>query len=176
MLINKKFGFYFSVIFIFIILSYLFKFSNSENTLFLTKPVSLLLEFATNSTSTFTKEDGFYFQKFHIYIDKSCAGFHLWMNSFLIFSFLIISKINKNLWLFLSLFLSLIFSYSITIIINFFRIYSNLILKELNFQIMETYPNITHQAIGYTTTITFLILIYYFTNKILNKKIYEKLS
>jgi len=92
-------------------------------------------------------------------------------------SFLLISKLPKNTHKLFAIPVALLFSLALTILINSSRIIISLLIQNQQIPFLDAHAATVHEVIGIVVNITFLILIYYLTEKKLNAKVhYEKLT
>lgn len=71
--------------------------------------------------------------------------------------------------------ISLSITYILTILINSSRIIISIVLQNSKLYILNFKPHIIHEAIGVVTYLSFLLITYFLTEKILNKN-YAKLT
>lgn len=165
MIKNKNIAYYILTALIFVVLKYSYTLSNSEDLLFLLNPLNKIITIITGEHSIYNNS-GFFFQNLNISIDKSCSGFNLWLLVFIMLSFLGLKHINKYKIIIIPL--ALFIAYILSSLMNVSRIFTSIVIQD---KINNFLPNHTiHEAIGIITNITFLILIYVFTEKQLTKK------
>jgi exosortase K len=102
-------------------------------------------------------------------INKSCSGFNFFILSFVLFSTLTIGYLKNNNQKVFSIILSLFGAYFLSILANSSRIYSSIILQEKLQLLTSLNASIIHESIGIINNLTFLIVAYYFTEKLLIK-------
>jgi len=72
---NNNLPFYTAAVFIFVLLKFGFRELETNSLLWLLNPVSILVEMFTGLKAVFIGQEGFYFRKLDIAINKSCAGY-----------------------------------------------------------------------------------------------------
>ncbi|MCL7752735.1 exosortase K [Polaribacter sp. Z022] len=166
----KNLIFYFVMIGFFILLKFGYTLTETNHLTFLLSPTSKLVEFVTGFQSIYADSKGYYFQELNIVIDKSCAGFNFWILSFLMLTFLSLKyfeKINDKV---IAIIISFFGAYLFTVLINSFRINVVVIFQNKIELLTNLRKGIIHESIGITINLTFLVLIYLITEKILNFK------
>jgi len=165
MINNKNISYYILTAIIFAVLKYAYTLSSSDDLLFLLSPINKMIAIITSEYSTYT-ENGFFFKNLNISIDKSCSGFNLWLLIFAMLSFLGLQHINKHKIIIIPT--ALLIAYIVSTFINVSRIFASIVIQD---KIKHILPNhIIHEGIGIITNLTFLILIYVFTEKQLTKR------
>ncbi len=151
--------------------------AENDDLTFLLKPTDKFVGFLTGSNSVYEIDKGYFHNQLNIYIDKSCSGFNFWILSFLMLAFLGLKNLDSEIKKVLTIPLALVAGYLLTIFVNTSRIFASIIIQNQKINIFEIQPHIIHEAIGIITNLSFLILAYYITNRILIKKIHhEKLT
>lgn len=121
-------------------------------------PVCKLIAMFNTAPFILTNE-GYYFQKLSIVVDKSCTGFGFFCNIFLFVSLILIqylSSIKNKLWIIPS---SLSIAYFIAIIANFSRIQLSIFGQNFANQFLPQRPHlILHDYIGHFVFTSFLLL------------------
>lgn len=162
---KRNIPYYIISIAIFILLKVGYKFANNNSLTFLLKPTNKLVGFLTGSDSCYNSDSGYFYQQLNIAIDKSCAGFNFWILTFLMLVFLILkhNKINRLY----TIPFALVTAYILSIFVNTSRIFTSIVIQNK----VHNFGNqhIIHEAIGVITNLSFLILIYLLTDKILLK-------
>ena len=164
----KNTPFYISVIILFILLKLGYKYSETNNLIFLLKPTKELVALLIGYEPVFTK-NGYFFKELNMIIVKSCSGFNLWLISFIMLSFLFLNYTEKIRHKVIGLICAFLLGYFFTICVNASRIYSTIIFQDKIYSYTSIAPKIIHEAIGITINITFLIAIYVLAEKIINK-------
>ena len=172
---NNNSFYYLASLAVFVVLKFVFTFTSINDLFFLLNPTDAVISIITNSSSTFIIDRGFFHSKFNILIDKSCAGYNLWLLSFLIFNFLLLKYLGRNSSGFLSIPASLVLAYLFTVFVNSSRIYTSIIIQN-NANFVQIDQNYLHEGIGILTNLLFLILAYYFIEKFLIYKNYDAKS
>ena len=173
---NSNIPFYAVIITIFILLKAGFALANNDDLLFLLKPMTKLLEMLTGTVSVYHVDSGFFFAQLGIVVDKSCSGGNFMLLSFAMLSFLALNNLAKayqKLWCIPVL---LLIAYLGAIGVNVSRIYVALIAEPKIKELFDSDFWWLHEAIGVTTNLSFLILIYIVFNKLLQSYSYEKLA
>ncbi|MEM9546063.1 MAG: exosortase K [Bacteroidota bacterium] len=161
----KNLVYYLIVFGIFAGLKFLFAALETEELTFLLYPLDFVVSILTGSSSVFQIGIGYFHQDLNIIIDKSCSGYNLWLLSFLMLSFLAIpikKSIAGKLGLILLCFGA---SFILALLINSFRIYTSIFAQQYTFLQGPT----IHEAIGIFINLSFLIILYLFTEKLLYK-------
>jgi exosortase K len=154
---------------LFILLKYVFTFSTNDSLAFLLKPTDILISLLTGTKSIYISDKGYYYNSLNITIDKSCSGFNFWLLCFLMLTFLMMKYFTSHSKKMMTVLLALVSSYLFTIFVNTSRIFASIIMKAQGLTFSSTHHSILHEAIGIITNVTFLILAYYITERILNK-------
>ena len=86
-------------------------------------------------------------------------------------TFLFLKYANKTIFKFLSIPVALIASYLLTIFVNASRIFVSIIMQQQANNFLPVRPHlILHEIVGIITNLTFLILIYIVSEKVLTNK------
>ncbi|MDA3885531.1 MAG: exosortase K [Candidatus Delongbacteria bacterium] len=170
---NKNLPYYLIAIGIFILFKLGYKFSKNDSLIFLLKPIDKLVGLLTGSNSVYITETGYFHNQLNIFIDKSCAGFNFWIISFLMLTFLGLKNSDNNLKKLLTIPLAITGAYFLTILVNTSRIFASIVIQNQTSGFFENQQHIIHEAIGIVTNLSFLILVYFFIDKILTKRIYN---
>jgi exosortase K len=86
-------------------------------------------------------------------------------------AFLFLKYADKLIFTFSSIPIALFISYFLTIFVNASRIFVSIIMqKEANYLLPNRPHLILHEIVGVITNLTFLILIYIFSEKLLTNK------
>jgi len=153
----------------FILLKYGFTIANNDNLLFLLKPIDFIIRMLAGSKSVYIAESGYFHKQLGILIDKSCAGFNFWILNFLMLTFLGLKYFSCHAKKLATIPIALIAAYLITIFVNSSRIFSSVVIQRYTNNIHFLKHNILHEAIGILINLTFLILTYIVTDRILSK-------
>ncbi len=161
-------------ILIFIGLKFTYTYANNNHVLLLTSPTDKMISLITYSFSTYSESTGFYHEKLNMVIDKSCSGFNFWMLSFILFFFSSLKFVKHHYLKFLTLLLSLLLAYIVTLFVNTSRILVSLFIEHST-QFKHAW---LHQAEGVFIYLSFLIIFYMLLNYIQTKSIknHEKLT
>lgn len=154
---------------LFILLKYWFLFATNSSLAFLLGPVDALVSISTAATSVPTAV-GYYHPRLNIIIDKSCSGFNFWILCFLVFTYPALKYLDKALHKLLAIPAALVFAYILTIFVNTSRIVLSVFVRQQTPLALAGRHQLIHQAIGIVTNLSFLIMAYYFTEKILTRK------
>ena len=148
-----------------ILFKYLFTIADNDSLFFLLKPTDIFIEILTATKSVYLANSGYYHEKLNIIIDKSCSGFNFWLICFVMLIYLFLKYSDKNLRKFLAIPIALFISYLLTLFVNTSRIFASIIIQNQTKSIQENWQHIIHEAIGIITNLTFLIIVYYITEK-----------
>ena len=142
-------------------------YSNTTNDtlIFILKPLSSIISLVTDSSFSYSKDIGFYFENLNISIDKSCSGINFWLISFVVFSILILRFCKSHFQKTASIPLILIATFTLTLFANTSRILTSIFISK---QTTFNYPWL-HQAEGIFIYLSLLILVYTITNRSLSK-------
>ncbi|PKV49847.1 exosortase K [Aquimarina sp. MAR_2010_214] len=174
---NKNNLYFIISIVIFLLLKLGYKFSDITTLGFLLKPTNKFVEILMNSNSVFIKTIGHYHSSLNIVIDKSCSGFNFWILSFVMISFLLLKHLNTHFLKIISIPISMVYAYVVTIFVNTSRIFVSIIIQQQTNNLVKGQQHIIHETVGVITNLSFLILIYYFTKKLTLKHLHhEKLA
>ena len=150
--------------------------TNNDWVLFLLRPTNFLVECFTGSYAVYQSDIGYFYSQLNIVIDKSCSGFNYWMLCFLMLVFSFVRKENRLLIGITLVLFALVCSFVCTIFVNTFRIYVSMVIQSQHFHFLNAYPAIVHEVIGVTINLSFLVLIYYLSEKLINTYTHEKLA
>ncbi len=167
---NSDLLYYLIMIVFFVILKFAYTLAETNHLTFLLTPTTKIIELVSGFQSVYIDNKGYYFQQLNIVIDKSCSGFNFLILNFLMLTFLFLNYFKKGKDKITAVFTALIIAYVFTIIINSFRINTAIIFEDKIALFVNLNRDIIHQAIGIIINLTFLILIYLITEKILNHK------
>jgi exosortase K len=163
--------FYLTAIGLLILLKYGYSMADNDNLIFLLKPIDKIVGLLTGSHSVYFSEKGYYHANLNILIEKSCSGFNFMLLCYGMLFFLLLKYIENPFFKSLIIPVSLIISYVLTIFINSSRIFSSIIIQhQANIFLPDRPHLIIHEIVGVITNLTFLILIYYFSEKFLTNK------
>ncbi|MFO8054820.1 MAG: exosortase K [Bacteroidales bacterium] len=172
---TKNLPFYFLAFGLLISLKFWFAWADNQVLFVLLKPTNAIFSIMTASESAYSPDTGFYHEKFNILIDKSCAGYNFMLINFLMVYVLVLKYVKKPHFKWLLLPLTLAFSLVITVFVNSFRIIASANFQHTIHKMLNVKQEIVHQTIGVITYLSFLIIIYLITEKILARK-YEKIN
>ena len=172
---NRNTPYYLTAVGLFILLKIGFVFADNDNLMFLLKPTNKLVEILTDSRSVFLADNGFFYEKMNIAIDKSCSGFNFWILCFLLFTYLGLKYFDKHWHKILIIPTALFCAYVLTVFANVSRIVASILAHNQTVGIFPDKQLIIHEIVGITTYFSFLILAYYLIELFLkNKKHYAK--
>jgi len=163
----KNIPYYLIAIGIFILFKFGFTYAENDSLTFLLKPTDKLVGLLTGSNSIYIMDKGYFHDELNIVIDKSCAGFNFWILSFLMLTFLGLKYFGSNLKKALIIPLALTGAYFFTIFVNTSRIFASIVIQNQTISYFENQQHNIHEIIGIITNLTFLILVYFLTNKVL---------
>lgn len=146
------------------LLKIVYKNAQTDDLLFLLKPINRIIELATATKSSFIQGKGYYNPHLSIVIDKSCSGFNFMLISFLMLSVLFLKYSDTFLSKILFVIASFVISYVFSVLVNSSRIYTSIIIQSHNHFIKQAY---LHEGIGVTINLTFLLLLYLATERTL---------
>lgn len=177
MIENKNIAYYLFTIILFIIFKFAFTFADNDNLTFLLRPTNNFVELLTGSQSVYHSDNGYFHDELNILIDKSCSGFNFWLLSFLMLTFLALKHFDKHIYKALVIPTMLILAYFLTLFVNSSRIFTSIIIQNQTNHLLNNGQHIIHEAIGVITNLSFLILAYFITEKLLlNRKHNAKLT
>jgi exosortase K len=164
---NRNIPYYLTAAGLFILLKFGFTFADNDNLTFLLKPTDKLVGLLAGSHSVYLADKGFYHDKLNILIDKSCSGFNFWLLCFIVFTYLTVKYFDKPLHKILTIPTSLLGVYLLTIFVNTSRIFASVIVQTQTKIFFANQQYLIHEAVGIITNLTFLVLAYYLTEKLL---------
>lgn len=164
---NKNLPYYLALAIIFFVLKLLFSQSSVEEIKFLLIPIKKIIEILLGNSSIFIPTKGYFFDSLNIVIDKSCAGYNLWLLCFVLISFLNLNYLEKPNLKIISFLFSFIISFFFSIFVTSSRIYVSIVMQN-NIPIFSG-NSIIHESIGIITNLVFLVLIYYLFENIHKK-------
>ena len=170
--ISVNYIYYIAIAGIFFILKTWYTQTTTDSLYYLLKSINGIFEIFNGSKAIYIKTKGFYHEQLDILIDKSCAGFNFFLICFLMISFLIVENRKSHVQKIVCIGVSFICTLFITIITNVYRI---IVLVSLESKINSFFPfikNMSHQLIGITINLFFLMIIYLLIHSYLNKKKY----
>jgi exosortase K len=170
---NNNIPYYLIAIGIFILFKFGFIFADNDSLTFLLKPTDKFVGLLTGSNSIYISDNGYFHNELHIFIDKSCAGFNFWILSFLMLTFLGVKNFDNNLKKTLTIPLALIGAYFLTIFVNASRIFASIVIQNQTSSYFENHQHLIHESIGIITNLSFLILVYSLTDRILTNRIHN---
>ena len=174
---HKSIPHYLAAAGLFVILKFGYTLADNNDLLFLLKPTDFSVSLLTGSQSVYSTDNGYYHKTLNILIDKSCSGFNFWLLSFLLYTFLLLKYCNKTALKLLAIPASFICAYLLTIFANSSRIFTSIIVQSQTESFFPDRQHLIHEAVGIITNLFFLVLAYYLTEKVFNKKqVYEKFS
>jgi len=174
---QKNIPYYIVGVFVYMLLKLGFKYANHKDLSFLIKPTDNLISILTGSSSIYIEGNGYYNRHLHILIDKSCAGFNFWILCFLMILFLCIKYAKTNVQKIVSIPLSLFFAFLLTLTVNTSRIFVSVTFQDRLSSVLNLKTTIIHEGIGIFINLSFLILIYLISEKLISKHInYAKLT
>jgi len=165
--INKNIPYYLIAGGIFILLKFGFTLADNDHLIFLLKPTDTLVGLLTNSQSVYFADCGYYHTELNILINKSCSGFNFWILSFFVFTYLATKYIEKPLLKTLAIPTALVGAYLLTIFVNTSRILASIIVQNLTKNILTNQQHLVHEIVGIITNLSFLVLAYFLTEKLL---------
>nr|WP_288834898.1 exosortase K [uncultured Flavobacterium sp.] len=178
LVINNNIPYYLAAMGLFILLKIGYTIADIDCLIFLLEPTDKFVGLLTSSKSIYLFDKGYYYENLNIIIEKSCSGFNFLLLCFCMLTFLLLKYVWKTLYKVLIIPVSLVLAYILTILANTSRIFSSIIIQN---QANNFLPNgshlLLHESIGIATNLSFLILIYYLLEQLLNKNIKnEKLA
>lgn len=175
--IKDNFVYYLIIAIIFILLKLGYKIANTNQLLFILKPINKQVEFLTGFHSIYIPEKGYYYSNLNVIIDKSCSGFNFWLLSFVLFAYLGLKYYSKTIYKISVISFSLTWGYLLTIFVNTARIFTSIVIQKQSLNILPNHQELLHESIGIITNLSFLVLAYYFIEKQFKTKFHnEKLS
>ena len=131
-------------------------------------PTKILVEFLTGAHSVFTPNSGYYFPELSMVIDKSCAGYNLWLLFFVLISFLIVKYSKTKKMMFFAIPISLVSGLVLTYFVNASRIFTSVVFQEKIEDWTSLSGRLVHESIGVLFNLFFLILVYLLVEKRFN--------
>jgi len=169
--VNKNIPFYLIAVALLILLKYGYTLASNDNLIFLLYPTDKIVGFITGSPSDYFSDKGYYHGNLNILIEKSCSGFNFMLLCFCVLTFLSLKHIRKPINKALSIPVSLITAYILTILVNASRIFASIIIQNQANNFLPHRPHlILHDIVGIITNLTFLILIYAVSQKFVTNK------
>jgi exosortase K len=155
----------------FILLKFCFTIADNDSLIFLLKPTNELIGLATGSGSVYSSENGYFLNQLNIVINKSCAGFHFWMISFLMLAFLGLNNFDHKFKKIITIPLALTGAYCLTIFVNTSRILASIVVQHQADYFLTVRPHrLLHEGTGIIINLAFLILTYLLIDKYINFK------
>lgn len=174
-IINRNFPYYIIAVIIFIALKFLYTQSTNNDLLFILAPTDILVSIITGTYSVYQPEAGFMHDQLNIVVGKSCAGINFMLLSFITLSFVTIRRPEKSIYKALVIPATLIFAYIFTIFTNTCRIVVSIHVQHLADTFYMVRPHeLLHEATGIAINLSFLVLLFYFAEKSINKRKYNE--
>jgi exosortase K len=167
---NKNIPYYLIAIGLFVLLKFWIGTFDNNQLIFLLIPTDKIFELVTGTQSEYNSEIGFFYDKLNIVIDKSCSGYNFLLLCFVMLYFQLVKYAKQFKFKLVLLFGSLSIAYFLTILINSSRIIISVVFQNVKFDFWDFEPHILHESIGVLTYLSFLLITYYSTEKILNKR------
>ena len=162
---DKNMPYYLAAAAVFVLLKFAFAAAGTEDLVFLLAPTDKLTGWLTGSRSVFFSERGFYHGTLNVLIGKSCSGYNFLVLCFLCFYYLAVKYFDKPLYKVLALAVSLTGAYLLTIFVNTSRIFASIVVQNQTKNIFPYHRQLVHETVGIITSLSFLILAYYLTEK-----------
>ncbi len=177
MIVNKNIPYYIISFILFIVLKVGYRYAGTEHLDFLLNPTNKVVALLTGLPSTYTHNSGYFYEQLNVVIDKSCSGYNYWLLCFLMLTFLLLKYTTTSLQKVSALCISILGAYVLTIGVNSARIFTSITIQSQDLSFLKIDPELIHQAIGITTNLTFLVLIYLSIERVLiHKKSDAKLT
>lgn len=170
MIVNKNIPFYTTAFILFIVLKVGYRYAGTEALDFLLNPTNKIVGLLTGLPSTYTQNSGYFYEQLNVVIDKSCSGYNFGLLCFLMLTFLLLKHTATTLQKVSALCFSIIGAYILTIAVNSARIFASITIQSQDVSFLNIDPKLIHQAIGITTNLTFLVLIYLLIERVLTHK------
>lgn len=167
---------YLILISLFVLFKYWYSLSATDDLLLFLQPTSRLIELLTGSEAIYDSAMGYSYQALKIIIDKSCSGFNFWLLCFTMLSFMLVAYVHKPLIKMSLIPITMFIAWGITIMANTSRIYTAIVLESKVEHFFQVSSQITHEAIGVTTNLSFLVFTYLLTEKLIKTYSYAKFS
>ena len=164
---NKNILYYLAAGGLFMLLKFAFTLADNDSLTFLLKPTDKLVGLLTNSQSVYLADSGYYHAELNILINKSCSGFNFWLLSFLVFTYLATKYLEKPLHKTLAIPTALVGAYLLTVFVNTSRILASIVIQNLTKNILTNQQHLVHETVGIITNLSFLVLAYFLTEKLL---------
>jgi len=169
---NNNLLYFLTAIGLFILLKIFYTIADNDSLFFLLEPTDKLVGLLTSLKSVYLSDKGYYYENLNIIIEKSCSGFNFWLLCFCMLTFLLLKYVGKTIYKILIIPVSLASAYILTILVNASRIFSSIIIQNKANNFLSNGSHLLlHEIVGIVTNLSFLILIYYLLEQILNKKI-----
>ena len=176
---HRNIPFYTMALILFALLKVGFIYAETDDLLFLLKPINVVVGLLTGSDSVFVIGKGYFYGHLNIVIDKSCGGFNFWFLSFLLLTILSLRHIEGKFHKLMIIPLALLGSYIFSIGVTSSRIFVSIIIQNYTNSYLEKYQHIVHESIGIMTNLSFLMLAYFLIDKLFTfhkRNCNEKLS
>jgi exosortase K len=168
---NKNLGYYLTTIGLFFLLKLAYRFADNDNLVFLLKPTDKIVGVLTGTHAVYFSDQGYYHDSLTILIEKSCSGFNFLLICFCMLAFLFLKYADNTIFRSISIPLALLIAYLLTIFVNAFRIFVSIVMQQQVNTFLPEWPHATlHEIVGVVTSLSFLILIYMVSEKVLTNK------
>lgn len=167
---SANWPFYILIGLVFILLKLFFRHADVHQLRLFITPPALALQSITGDIGSYSPQGGYLFKNLGVAINKSCAGFNLFLIAFLTTSTLVLQYAEKWRHKLIALTISLLVAYLFTMLTNSFRIYVAILGQQIADLYLPTRPHLQlHEAIGVLVNLFFLILFYFFLQQTLKK-------
>ncbi len=171
-MITKNIYYYLSAAALFILLKFGFASVGTESLSVLLAPVNKMVELVTGSNAFYLQGTGYSHQKLNIIIDKSCSGYNFFLLTFLMLTIHAVPFFSRTIHKLAVLPFSLLIAYVLTLFVNTTRIVASIYFQKQLTNVLPLSPSVIHESIGVISNLSFLIAIYYFTDKLLTNNKY----
>ncbi|MFN8360910.1 MAG: exosortase K [Candidatus Kapaibacterium sp.] len=171
MKVHNNLPYYLAAIGLFLLLKFGYTFAGNDDMRFLLAPTDTVVGILTGSHSVYASDTGYYHSSLNILIEKSCSGFNFMLLCFGLLTFVLLRPTHRPARKSLSLPLALGISYLLTIFVNASRITTAILVQREANRFLSDRPHfLLHEIAGVLTHLTFLIIIYYTTDRLLTNR------
>lgn len=159
---------YLAVFSIFILLRWAYAKSSLEDLSFILAPTNAIVETLVGSKAVFIEDEGYWYPTLNILIEKSCSGVNYSLICFLMLACLVLKYSRNPIAKGVAIGASLGIAYLLSLLVNGIRIYNSIWVLNVDFPPVQ-HP-MFHEAVGIANNLTFLIIIYLLTERILSNQ------
>ncbi len=173
MFIRKNILFFLLLLLAFVKLKLYFQHTDNDGLYFMLMPTNALVSLITGSHAIYSNEAGFQHEQLAIVIEKSCAGFNLFLIFLMVLSYLAIKYFQTAGDKIKHILLATLTAWIITILVNASRIWTSIIVQSVTKKNWPQSQQLIHECIGIFINLSALLMVYFFLDRYLSGKMAE---